>query len=46
LDKLLELLSQGAISPPVAARFPLLKASAAMQLAESRTVLGKVVLVP
>lgn len=46
LEKLLELLSQRAINPPVAARFPLSEASAAMQLAESRTVLGKVVLVP
>ena len=46
LEKLLELLSRGAINPPVAARFPLLEASAAMELAESRTVLGKVVLVP
>jgi NADPH2:quinone reductase len=46
LEKLLELLSQGAINPPVAARFPLSEACAAMQLAESRTVRGKVVLVP
>jgi NADPH2:quinone reductase len=46
LEKLFELLSRGAINPPVAARFPLLEASAAMELAESRTVLGKVVLVP
>jgi NADPH2:quinone reductase len=46
LEKLVELLSRGAINPPVAARFPLVEASAAMQLAESRTVRGKVVLVP
>jgi NADPH2:quinone reductase len=46
LEKVLELLSQEAINPPVAARFPLSEASAALQLAESRTVLGKVVLVP
>jgi NADPH2:quinone reductase len=46
LEKLLELLSQGAIKPPVAARFPLREASAAMQLAESHTVRGKIVLVP
>ena len=46
LAKLVELLSEGVIHPRVAARFPLLQASAAMQLAESRTVLGKVVIVP
>jgi NADPH2:quinone reductase len=46
LEKLLTLLSQGAIHPPVAARFRLSEASAAMQLAESRTVRGKVVLLP
>jgi NADPH2:quinone reductase len=46
LEKLLTLLSQGAIDPPVAARFPLSEASAAMQLAESRTVRGKIVLLP
>jgi NADPH2:quinone reductase len=46
LDKLLDLLSRGVINPPVAARFPLLEASAALQLAESRTVRGKVVIVP
>jgi NADPH2:quinone reductase len=46
LEKLLTLLSQGAIDPPVAATFPLSEASAAMQLAESRTVRGKVVLLP
>ena len=46
LEKLFELLSRGAINPPVAARFPLVEAGAAMELAESRTVLGKVVLVP
>jgi NADPH2:quinone reductase len=45
LEKLLELLSEGAIHPRVAAMFPLWQASAAMQLAESRTVLGKVVIV-
>jgi NADPH2:quinone reductase len=46
LSKLLELLGQGAIKPVIAARFPLSEASAAMQLAESHTVRGKVVLVP
>jgi NADPH2:quinone reductase len=39
-------LSKGAINPPIAARFPLTDASAALVLAESRTVLGKVVLIP
>jgi NADPH:quinone reductase-like Zn-dependent oxidoreductase len=46
LTALLGLLSKGAINPPIAARFPLTEASAAMVLAESRTVLGKVVLIP
>ena len=46
LTALFELLSKRAIHPPIAARFPLTKASAAMVLAESRTMLGKVVLVP
>jgi len=46
LTALLDLLGKGAINPPIAARFPLTEASAAMTLAESRTVQGKVVLVP
>ncbi|HEY2470925.1 MAG TPA: medium chain dehydrogenase/reductase family protein [Terracidiphilus sp.] len=46
LTALLDLLVRGAISPPIAARFPLTEASAAMVLAESRTVQGKVVLIP
>ncbi|AXC15066.1 hypothetical protein ACPOL_5822 [Acidisarcina polymorpha] len=41
-----DLLAKGAINPPIAARFPLAEASAAMTLAESRTVQGKVVLLP
>lgn len=44
--EVLELLSQGAITPQSAARLPLTDAAAAMELAESRTVRGKVVLVP
>jgi NADPH:quinone reductase-like Zn-dependent oxidoreductase len=46
LTSLLNLLSKGAITPSIAARFPLTDASAAMVLAESRTVFGKVVLMP
>jgi NADPH:quinone reductase-like Zn-dependent oxidoreductase len=42
----LALLREGAITPQVAAHFPLREAGAAMTLAESRTVRGKVVLVP
>ena len=46
LTAILELLAQGAISPQIAARFPLTQIVAAMELAESRTVTGKVVLIP
>ena len=46
LTTLFALLRAGAISPPVAATFPLAEVSAAMILAESRTVQGKVILVP
>jgi len=46
LTALLGLLHQGAITPHVAARFPLQEAAAAMELAESRTVQGKVVILP
>jgi len=46
LIALLGLLAKGRINPPIAALFPLTEASAAMVLAESRTVQGKVVLVP
>ena len=46
LTALFDLLSAGAINPPIAAQFPLTEAAAAMTLAESRTVLGKVVLTP
>lgn len=43
---MLDLVAQGAITPPIAARIPLIDASEALELAESHTVLGKVVLVP
>lgn len=46
LTALLDLLSQKSITPHVAARFPLREAAAAMELAESRTIQGKVVIVP
>jgi NADPH2:quinone reductase len=46
LAAVLELLAAGVISTHVAARFPLADVSAAMELAESRTVRGKVVLQP
>ncbi len=46
LTQVLELLARGVIVPQVAARMPLTEAGAALALAESRTVLGKVVLIP
>jgi NADPH:quinone reductase-like Zn-dependent oxidoreductase len=42
----LALLAAGTLAPQVAARFPLSQATEAMTLAESRTVRGKVVLLP
>jgi len=42
----LELLADGHLTPQVAARLPLTEAAAALQLAESRTVAGKVILTP
>ena len=42
----LELLDSGHLTPQIAARLPLTEATAALQLAESRTVAGKVVLTP
>ena len=42
----LALLADGSLVPQVAARFPLSQAAAALRLAESRTVAGKVVLLP
>ena len=40
------LLADGVLTPQVAARFPLSEAGSALALAESRTVAGKVVIVP
>jgi len=46
LTQVLELVSSGAVVPQIAARFPLTEVRAAMELAESHTVSGKVVLIP
>jgi len=46
LARVFALLGDGTIKANVAATFPLREASAAMELAESRTVNGKVILVP
>ncbi|MGY2894359.1 medium chain dehydrogenase/reductase family protein [Deinococcus sp. UYEF24] len=46
LGQVLDLLAQGKIIPHIAARFPLSEVQQAMELAESRTVMGKVVLIP
>jgi NADPH:quinone reductase-like Zn-dependent oxidoreductase len=46
LTKVLALLADGALTAHIAARIPLHQASSAMTLAESRTVLGKVILTP
>ena len=43
---MLALLADGTLRPQVAATFPLTQAREAMTLAESRTVRGKVVLLP
>ncbi|SER35831.1 NADPH:quinone reductase [Lentzea xinjiangensis] len=45
LTQVLRLVEAGVLTPRIAARFPLPEASAALALAESRTVLGKVVIV-
>ncbi|MET7639725.1 medium chain dehydrogenase/reductase family protein [Streptomyces sp. NPDC005438] len=45
LTAVLELLADGVLTAQVAARVPLAEAARAMELAESRTVVGKVVLV-
>jgi NADPH:quinone reductase-like Zn-dependent oxidoreductase len=45
LSAVFALLADGRLQAQVAARIPLDRAAAAMELAESRTVLGKVVLV-
>ncbi|MGW6449910.1 medium chain dehydrogenase/reductase family protein [Lentzea sp. NPDC055074] len=46
LTQVLQLVKAGALKPQIAARIPLSDAAAALSLAESRTVLGKVVIVP
>ena len=46
LGHVLGLLARGVITPHIAARFPLSEVRQAMELAESRTVMGKVVLLP
>ncbi len=46
LSAVLQLLREGAITPRIAATFPLAEVSAALQLAESRTTSGKVILLP
>lgn len=46
LTQVLRLLADGVLAPQVAARFPLSEAASALALAESRTVAGKVVIVP
>lgn len=46
LRHLLSLLAEGAISPPVTARFALAEAAQAHALMESRTLVGNIVLVP
>ncbi|TWP50564.1 zinc-binding dehydrogenase [Lentzea tibetensis] len=46
LTQVLRLVGDGVLTPQIAARIPLSEAAAALALAESRTVLGKVVIVP
>ncbi|HUQ58614.1 medium chain dehydrogenase/reductase family protein [Lentzea sp.] len=46
LTQVLRLVGTGALTPQIAARIPLSQAASALALAESRTVLGKVVIVP
>ncbi|SEG97742.1 NADPH:quinone reductase [Nonomuraea solani] len=46
LTQVLRLVADGVLTPRIAAEFPLAEAGAALTLAESRTVAGKVVLVP
>jgi NADPH:quinone reductase-like Zn-dependent oxidoreductase len=46
LGEVFRLLQDGVLTARIAARFPLGQAAAALQLAESRTVLGKVILEP
>ncbi|TFC31568.1 NADPH:quinone reductase [Cryobacterium sp. MDB1-18-2] len=46
LTAVLDLVARGIVTPQIAARFPLVEAAAAMRLAESRSALGKVILIP
>lgn len=46
LGRVFALLRDGVISANIAARFPLVEAAAALELAESRTLNGKVILLP
>ncbi|MFJ6855623.1 medium chain dehydrogenase/reductase family protein [Streptomyces sp. NPDC091271] len=46
LTHVLRLLADGSIAPQIAARFPLTDTASALTLAESRTVIGKVVILP
>ena len=46
LGRVLELVRDGVLTPRIAARFPLTEVVQAMELAESRTLDGKVVLLP
>jgi NADPH:quinone reductase-like Zn-dependent oxidoreductase len=46
LTQVLQLLADGVLTAQVAAEFPLADAGAALALAESRTVAGKVIIVP
>lgn len=46
LTEVLRLVADGVLTPQIAARIPLADAADALSLAESRTVLGKVVIVP
>jgi NADPH:quinone reductase-like Zn-dependent oxidoreductase len=46
LTRVFQLLADGVLTPQVAAEFPLTEAATALALAESRTVAGKVILLP
>ncbi|WP_333474050.1 zinc-binding dehydrogenase [Herbiconiux gentiana] len=46
LGRVFGLLGQGVLTATIAARFPLTEAGAALALAESRTLNGKVILLP
>jgi NADPH:quinone reductase-like Zn-dependent oxidoreductase len=46
LTQVLRMVADGVVTPQIAGRIPLADAAAALALAESRTVLGKVVIVP